>query len=537
MSNFENDPQFEQLKSRLQQNPDSLIFARVAEGLLNRGQVEEAIRISEEGIRKHPYYITGHMVLGKCYLQKKLFDLAEKEFKRVLLFDPKYIAAHKFYGDLMREVGWENTCEMSYRKILQIDPLDRTAREMLETLEKVRPRETEIVTPEKDTDAEVGPNAAPSDAADTATGTFDTDLAAVESAAAAQSSEAEPINLDDDLFAEVKSEIETPPPQTEGETTNESAIDETDVSGILEDIFEEEPPKEQEPHLEEFSLKSVEQQSESPIVTEEQPTPQPVDESETPPLVEEKAADEDPLKALDQFEEETLEIEQFDQFREDMAAQQESTDQDEQDLATQEFLESATAQEEPEEQAQDLFATLDSLSTDNQASSETDETDWDQSLAADHLSRPETGVGESAGLPESAETTSPTSGDYELPPTSLLQESESEPAAPEPRPSAGEPAAADAQAPQDTADATAVSESAPPPEPTSQPATEPESGAANSRERIVTPTLGEIYAAQGQFAKAINVFEMLLKKDPNNAAYKEKIEMLKKRLEENQNGG
>ncbi len=535
MSNFENDPQFEQLKSRLQQNPDSLIFARVAEGLLNRGQVEEAIRICEEGIRKHPYYITGHMVLGKCYLQKKLFDLAEKEFKRVLLFDPKYIAAHKFFGDLMREVGWENTCEMSYRKILQIDPLDRTAREMLETLEKVRPREQEIVTPEKDTDAEVGPHAAPAGAADATAGTLDTDLAAVESAAAAQPPEAEPINLDDDLFAEMKSEIETPPPQPEGESTSEPAIDETDVSGILEDIFEEETSEEQEPRLEEFTLDSVEQQPETPIVTEEQPTPQPVEEPQTPPVVEEKAADEDPLKALDQFEEETLEIEQFDQFRDDTAGQQEAADQDEQDLATHEFLESATAREEPEDEGQDLFAALDSLSTDSQTPAASDETDWEQALSTDHLTRPETGADESAGLAESAQTAPPTSGDYELPPTSLLQESE--PAAPEPRPSAGEPAAADAQAPQDTADATAVSESAPPAEPTSQPAAEPESGAANSRERIVTPTLGEIYAAQGQFAKAINVFEMLLKKDPNNAAYKEKIEMLKKRLEENQNGG
>ncbi|MDZ7344705.1 MAG: tetratricopeptide repeat protein, partial [candidate division KSB1 bacterium] len=114
----------ESLQVLLQQNPDSLTFARVADALMQRGRIDEAIQLCEEGIRRHPYYATGHMVLGKCYLKKKLFDQAEKEFKRVLLFDPKYIAAHKYYGDLMREIGWENTCEMSYRKILQIDPFD-----------------------------------------------------------------------------------------------------------------------------------------------------------------------------------------------------------------------------------------------------------------------------------------------------------------------------------------------------------------------------------------------------------------------------
>ncbi|GAK52391.1 hypothetical protein U14_03642 [Candidatus Moduliflexus flocculans] len=54
------------------------------------------------------------------------------------------------------------------------------------------------------------------------------------------------------------------------------------------------------------------------------------------------------------------------------------------------------------------------------------------------------------------------------------------------------------------------------------------------KEKIVTPTLGEIYAAQGQYAKAIGVFEILRKKEPNNPAYIEKIRYLKKKLEESQ---
>ncbi|HOY44976.1 MAG TPA: tetratricopeptide repeat protein [bacterium] len=52
------------------------------------------------------------------------------------------------------------------------------------------------------------------------------------------------------------------------------------------------------------------------------------------------------------------------------------------------------------------------------------------------------------------------------------------------------------------------------------------------KEKFVTPTLGEIYAAQGQYAKAINVFEMLLKKNPENEWYRTKLEYLRKRLED-----
>jgi cytochrome c-type biogenesis protein CcmH/NrfG len=59
----------------------------------------------------------------------------------------------------------------------------------------------------------------------------------------------------------------------------------------------------------------------------------------------------------------------------------------------------------------------------------------------------------------------------------------------------------------------------------------------SARDRIVTPTLGEIYAAQGQYAKAIGVFELLSKKDPTNRHFREKIDYLKKRLQETQNAG
>ncbi len=56
--------------------------------------------------------------------------------------------------------------------------------------------------------------------------------------------------------------------------------------------------------------------------------------------------------------------------------------------------------------------------------------------------------------------------------------------------------------------------------------------AEKPKEKFVTPTLGEIYAAQGQYAKAISVFEMLLKKNPENEWYRTKLDYLRKRLEE-----
>lgn len=49
-----------------------------------------------------------------------------------------------------------------------------------------------------------------------------------------------------------------------------------------------------------------------------------------------------------------------------------------------------------------------------------------------------------------------------------------------------------------------------------------------SKPPILSPTLGEIYIAQGRFEEAIEVFNQLLQKDPQNSRFKRKIEDLQK---------
>jgi tetratricopeptide (TPR) repeat protein len=51
-----------------------------------------------------------------------------------------------------------------------------------------------------------------------------------------------------------------------------------------------------------------------------------------------------------------------------------------------------------------------------------------------------------------------------------------------------------------------------------------------SKPPILSPTLGEIYIAQGRFEEAIEVFKQLLQKDPQNARFRRKIEDLQKIL-------
>ncbi len=122
------------LENRLNKNPKSLLFARLADNYIARGRIDEAIILCKSGIKYHPDYITGYLILSKAFLIKEDYEKAETELKRVLSRDRHYIAAHKYLADLMLKMGWENTAAMHYKDILKIDPLNAEASEKLSEL-------------------------------------------------------------------------------------------------------------------------------------------------------------------------------------------------------------------------------------------------------------------------------------------------------------------------------------------------------------------------------------------------------------------
>ena len=423
----------ESLQVLLQQNPNSLTFGRVADALLKLGRVDEAVQLCEDGLRRHPSYVTGHMVLGKCYLKKKLFDQAEKEFKRVLLFDPHYLAAHKYYGDLMREIGWDNTCEMSYRKILQIDPFDKGVRAVIEELaQKAKANKMEPAPIRREMRPANEPLApTPFNVPPAPTVTLPPPLPENDFYAPATA------NLDDEFLpvqtninvADFRTEAFAPPesaPSASPEILPPASNDEERFSYILDDIFQDEilddkpapatgknplPPANSrlEEHRDEAETGNSNGFGASPV-------------SVTPPV---RPPSRIPTRPVD------LDLE--------------------------------------------LDGDPTTIAPAKPARLALDETARNENIATPRANaRPAAANRLPARRPKILET----SGDDLVSTVS-----------------------------------------------------------ASEREKIVTPTLGEIYAAQGQYTKAIGVFELLSRKEPNNKHYRDKIDYLKKRLIETQNAG
>ena len=82
--------EIEWLKQKLNENPTSMLHARLADRYLELKEVDRAIEHAEKSVALYPHYATGRYVLAKCYYNGKQFDRANSNLKEALATDPSY---------------------------------------------------------------------------------------------------------------------------------------------------------------------------------------------------------------------------------------------------------------------------------------------------------------------------------------------------------------------------------------------------------------------------------------------------------------
>lgn len=66
----------------LAQDPNSQIFAALAEAMRRKGDLKKAFRVCQNGLKVHPSYGSAHVVMAKINLDRQLFDWAEIEARK-----------------------------------------------------------------------------------------------------------------------------------------------------------------------------------------------------------------------------------------------------------------------------------------------------------------------------------------------------------------------------------------------------------------------------------------------------------------------
>jgi hypothetical protein len=146
----EKDELLEFLETRLRDNPKSLLFARLADLYLIRGNPDDALVLCTEGVRHHPYYTTGYFLLAKTHVLRKEYDKAEAALKKVLSHDQQYLSAQKLLGDILVKTGWEAAASEHYASVIEADPMEDKVRDLVKryAVQVDRPKRESVAAPE-----------------------------------------------------------------------------------------------------------------------------------------------------------------------------------------------------------------------------------------------------------------------------------------------------------------------------------------------------------------------------------------------------
>ena len=122
------------------QNPTSILFARLADGLLQQGEVARATEVCRRGLRYRPSYTAGHVVMGKCYHAAGHYEEARLAFQRVLQLDAGHLAARWYMGKTALQLGRDDLALKYFEQAHVRDPFSS---ELIEQIRKLKGEEVE----------------------------------------------------------------------------------------------------------------------------------------------------------------------------------------------------------------------------------------------------------------------------------------------------------------------------------------------------------------------------------------------------------
>ncbi|MBN2362986.1 tetratricopeptide repeat protein [candidate division WOR-3 bacterium] len=130
-------PEIIKLQKKFDSEPDSLIFARLADAYLSEDLAEKALEIAEKGVSKHPEYISGLMVLGKCFEKNGEEIKALDTYLKVLDRDKENLLALQKVGKGAYKTGKYEKALESYKKLLALTPFDESLQQIVNEIEDI----------------------------------------------------------------------------------------------------------------------------------------------------------------------------------------------------------------------------------------------------------------------------------------------------------------------------------------------------------------------------------------------------------------
>lgn len=129
------DKTIEEYQLLLMRNPSSRVFAPLAESYRKMGLLQQALEISEKGVKYNPEYPSGLVAYGKVLFELQRFEDASKTFEKAALQQSDNILAHKLQAMSLSKLGQQKEALQAYKKVLFLNPNDNQAKKFISNWE------------------------------------------------------------------------------------------------------------------------------------------------------------------------------------------------------------------------------------------------------------------------------------------------------------------------------------------------------------------------------------------------------------------
>jgi tetratricopeptide (TPR) repeat protein len=130
-----NSPQIIKYQKLYREDPNSRVFAPLAEAYRKYGMVEDAVEILKKGIKKHPNFTLGHLGLALCYFDQKKFEMTYEVLRPLIDSSRDNIRMQKLYADCCLELGKKQEALETYKYLLFMSPKDEDVADRIKELE------------------------------------------------------------------------------------------------------------------------------------------------------------------------------------------------------------------------------------------------------------------------------------------------------------------------------------------------------------------------------------------------------------------
>jgi len=115
--------------------PSSRVFAPLAEAYRKLGMQDEALKVLKEGIKRHPSYPLGYLVLAQCYADQGQWERVAQTLLPLTPHHKDNVSMQRLYAQACLETGDHEAALPAFKWLLFLNPRDKTFAAQVAALE------------------------------------------------------------------------------------------------------------------------------------------------------------------------------------------------------------------------------------------------------------------------------------------------------------------------------------------------------------------------------------------------------------------